>query len=81
MSLQSLGRTFEKQALRPFFRRLRKALGISHSHDRVARLEQRIEHLESLFREQAGLHYLRLVDDAEASADTTPDTALRRETA
>jgi hypothetical protein len=81
MSLQSVGRSIEKQALRPFFRRLRKWLGLSHSHDRIARLEQRIEHLESLFREQAGLHYLRLVDDADASADTPPQTTLRRETA
>jgi hypothetical protein len=81
MSLKSVGRSIEKQALRPFFRRLRKWLGISHSHDRIARLEQRVEHLESLFREQAGLHYLRLVDDAETSVDTTPHSAPRRETA
>ena len=81
MSLKSFGRSLEKQVLRPFFRRLRKWLGISHSHDRVARLEQRIEHLEALFREQAGLHYLRLVDDAEPEGGAPPHAVSRRETA
>ena len=81
MSLKSFGRSLEKQVLRRFFRRLRKWLGISHSHDRVARLEQRIEHLEALFREQAGLHYFRLVDDAELEGGAPPHAVSRRETA
>lgn len=81
MPLKSVGRSIEKQVFRPFFRRLRKWLGVSHSHDRIARLEQRVEHLEALFREQAGLHYLRLVDDPETPGDSVPHAAPRRETA
>ena len=61
MPLKSLGHTIEKQILRPLFRRVRKLTRISGAHDRIAALESRIERLESLFREQAGLHYLRLM--------------------
>jgi len=66
MSLKSMGRSMEKQVLRPVFRRLKRWLRVPGAHDRIARLEQRIEQLESLFREQAGLHYLRLADEVDA---------------
>lgn len=66
MSLKSMGRSMEKRVLRPVFRKLKRWLRVPGAHDRIARLEQRVEQLESLFREQAGLHYLRLADGAEA---------------
>lgn len=66
MSLKSMGRSMEKRLLRPMFRKLKRWLRVPGAHDRIARLEQRVEQLESLFREQAGLHYLRLADEAEA---------------
>lgn len=66
MSLKSMGRSMEKRLLRPLFRKLKRWLRVPGAHDRIARLEQRVEQLESLFREQAGLHYLRLADGAEA---------------
>jgi len=65
MSLKSMGRSMEKRLLRPMFRKLKRWLRVPGAHDRIARLEQRVEQLESLFREQAGLHYMRLADEAE----------------
>ena len=81
MSLKSLGHTIEKQFLRPLFRRVRKWTRISGAHDRIAALESRIEKLEDLFREQAGLHDLRLIDDQRHAADPAGDTAPRRDSA
>ena len=77
MSLKSMGRSLEKRVLRPVFRRLKRWLRVSGAHDRIARLEQRIEQLEGLFREQAGLHYLRLADEAELEAQGA-EAARRR---
>jgi hypothetical protein len=79
MSLKSMGRSLEKRVLRPVFRRLKRLLRVSGAHDRIAHLEQRIEQLEGLFREQAGLHYLRLAD--EAKLEPQGEEAARRRTA
>jgi hypothetical protein len=76
MSLKSMGRSIEKRMLRPVFRKLKRWLRVPGAHDRIARLEQRVEQLECLFREQAGLHYLRLAD--EADADHQGEEAARR---
>jgi hypothetical protein len=65
MALANLGRSFERRLLRPVFRRLKRVFHIDGPNDRIARLEQRLEELERLFREQAGLHYLRLAEEAE----------------
>jgi TolA-binding protein len=80
MSLKSMGRSMEKRVLRPVFRRLKRWLRVPGAHDRIARLEQRVEQLESLFREQAGLHYLRLADEADADHQVE-EAAHRRRTA
>lgn len=79
MSLNSMGRSLEKRVLRPVFRRLKRLLRVPGAHDRIARLEQRIEQLESLFREQAGLQYLRLAD--EEKLEPQGEEAARRRTA
>ncbi|RLS82284.1 MAG: hypothetical protein DWI04_05085 [Planctomycetota bacterium] len=81
MPLKSLGHTIEKQILRPLFRRVRKLTRISGAHDRIAALESRIERLESLFREQAGLHYLRLMDDQRHAETPAGSSAPRRDSA
>lgn len=76
MTLKSTGRSLEKRVLRPVFRKVKRWLRVPGAHDRIARLEQRIEQLESLFREQAGLHYLRLAEEAET--DHQGAEAVRR---
>jgi hypothetical protein len=81
MALKALGHSIEKQILRPLLRRVRKLTRISGAHDRIAALESRIERLESLFREQAGLHYLRLVDDQRHADNPAGSSAPRRESA
>lgn len=68
MRLMNLGRSFERRFLRPVFRRLKRRYRVTGAHDRIAHLERRIEELESLFREQAGMHYLRLAEEAERAA-------------
>jgi hypothetical protein len=78
MALKQLGRSFERDTLRPLFRRIKKWLRITGAHDRISMLESRVDRLESLFREQAGLHYLRL---AEAPDPDEPDHAARRDSA
>ena len=80
MSLKSMGRSMEKRVLRPLFRKLKRWVWVSGAHDRIARLEQRIEQLESLFREQAGLRYLRLADETDADHQRE-EAARRRRTA
>lgn len=80
MSLKSMGRSIEKRVLRPVFRKLKRWLRVSGAHNRIALLEQRVEQLESLFREQAGLHYLRLADEAEVGHQGE-EPARRRGTA
>ena len=81
MLLRTFGHVIEKRLLRPFFRRVKKLTRISGAHDRIAALEGRIEKLEDLFREQAGLHYLRLIDDQRHAADPAGHTAPRRDSA
>lgn len=78
MTLKSMGRSLEKRVLRPAFRKVKRWLRVSGAHDRIARLEQRIEQLESLFREQAGLHYLRLAEEAEADHQGEEPARRRR---
>lgn len=79
MSLKTLGRALEKRLLRPLLRKLKRLLRAPGAHDRIARLEQRLEHLESLFREQAGLQYLRLAE--EDRQDLDEESASGRRTA
>jgi hypothetical protein len=71
MALKSFGHAIEKRVMRPFFRRVKKLLRVSSSSARIVTLEERIERLESLFREQAGLHYLRLAEPPVTDAATT----------
>jgi hypothetical protein len=78
MSLKSMGRSLEKRVLRPVFRKVKRWLRASGAHDRIARLEQRIEQLESMFREQAGLQYLRLADEAESDPQGEEPARRRR---
>jgi len=78
MSLKLLGRSLEKRVLRPVFRKVKRWLRASGAHDRIARLEQRIEQLESMFREQAGLQYLRLADEAESDPQGEEPARRRR---
>jgi hypothetical protein len=66
--------------LRPVFRRLKRRFRVTGVHDRIARLERRIEELEGLFREQAGMHYLRLAEETEPSS-ASEETARGRHTA
>jgi len=81
MNIKSFGRNLEKKALRPLFRRLKRIFRASGAHDRIAVLEQRVELLESLFREQAGLHYLRFAGDPAATPDGDQAHGDRRRTA
>ena len=78
MALKSFGHSIEKQVVRPLARRVKKILRLSSSSDRIRALEDRVERLESLFREQAGLHYLRL---AEPPAAEAAPAAPRRDSA
>ena len=77
MSLKTFGHSVEKHVLRPLVRRIRKILRLSSSSERMTALESRVERLEALFREQAGLHYLRLADTPAADPAAPP----RRDTA
>ena len=78
MSMKSVGRSIEKHWLRPFMQRLKRIFPAQRSRDRVGRLEQRVEELESLLREQAGLHYLRLAEQEDASFDGLEPAPGRR---
>jgi len=86
VSFKTFRRSFEKRVLRPFARRM-KRLNLFSGFDngivdnRIAVLEERVELLESLFREQAGLNYLRLAHDADALAEPTTSGVTTRETA
>ena len=78
MRIATWGRNLEKRVLRPFFRRLKRFFRTAGAHDRIACLEQRLEALESLFREQAGLHYLRLATEDTPAAAAEPEAPQRR---
>ncbi|NBW86186.1 MAG: hypothetical protein EBR23_04990 [Planctomycetia bacterium] len=72
--LKQVIRSLERRCLRPIGRGL-KRLGYRLPFlpgSRTARLERRVEALESLVRELAGLQYLRL---AEAAGDDDPAAA------
>jgi hypothetical protein len=81
MSLRSYGRAFERTVLRPLFRPFRRRQRAARKRDRLlTELAARVERLESLFREQAGLQYLRLFDghDSHASAPAAePEPPVR----
>lgn len=65
MSIKQVIRSMERRYFRPAGRGLRRLAGRLPflPGGRVARLERRVEELESLVRELAGLHYLRLADE------------------
>lgn len=69
MNLHRLGKHVEKAWLRPLGRRLRRWPLLNRSGSRVAKLEQRVDELESLVRELTGLAYLRLDRDTHDEAD------------
>lgn len=69
MNLHRLGKHVEKRWLRPLGRRLRHWPLFNRSQSRIAKLEQRVDELESLVRELTGLAYLRLDRDAHDEAD------------
>ncbi len=61
-------RAFEKRCMRPFVGILRSGLRrITRGGGRIGRLERRVDELERLLRETAGLAYMRL-DQAEAGS-------------
>jgi len=71
MSIRSWLRACEKRFLRPLGRRVRGTTdGTRQRSDELGRLERRVEALESLVRELAGLAYLRL-DTVATTAETT----------
>lgn len=73
MMLRPLLRAAEKMVVRPIGRGLRRAWERLHGgrSSRLARLERRVEELESLIRELTGLAYLRLADEEAAEDDRT----------
>ena len=69
MSIRSWLRACEKRFLRPLGRRVRGTTdGTRQRSDELGRLERRVEALESLVRELAGLAYLRLDSDPGPAA-------------
>lgn len=77
MGIRNMLRSFEKACLRPLAQRLRRACGglpVGGHGGRVARLERRVDELESLVRELTGLAYLKLADDDDP-ADEADRTA------
>jgi len=74
MSIKQLIRSMERRYFRPAGRGLRRLAGRLPFRPgaRLARLERRVEELESLVRELTGLHYLRLAD---RSGDDEPAAA------
>lgn len=73
MTARSLLRAAEKTTIRPVGRVLRRAWDRIRGgrNGRIARLERRVEELESLVRELTGLAYLRLADEEAAAHDRT----------
>jgi hypothetical protein len=79
MSMKTFGHSLEKRVLRPFATRMRRLISFSGANNRIVLLEERVERLESLFREQAGLHYLRFAHDADLPAEPTTSGVPSRE--
>lgn len=78
MSLRSYGRAFERTVLRPLFRPFRRRQRAARKRDRlITELAARVERLESLFREQAGLQYLRLFDGHVSAPAAEPEQPVR----
>lgn len=73
MTVRSVLRAVEKAIIRPVGRALRRGWERLRGGQggRVARLERRVEELESLVRELTGLAYLRLADQEAADDDRT----------
>jgi hypothetical protein len=71
MTIRSLLRAVEKSSIRPVGRILRRGWERLRGGrtSRMARLERRVEELESLVRELTGLAYLRLADEEAADDD------------
>lgn len=78
MSLRPYGRAFERTFLRPIFRRFRRRTPDAAAADaRFVAISARIDRLESLFREQAGLQYLRIFDGRGIEDRAGPDEGGR----
>lgn len=73
MNLRATLRSFERSVIRPAGRAARRAWERLRGggHDRIGRLERRLDELESLVRELTGLAYLRLADEEAADDDRT----------
>lgn len=73
MNLRAKLRSFERSVIRPAGRTARRAWERLRGggHDRIGGLERRVDELESLVRELAGLAYLRLADEEAADDDRT----------
>jgi len=73
MTARSLLRAAEKATIRPVGRMLRRGWNklSGGGAGRIARLERRVDDLESLVRELTGLAYLRLADEEAAEDDRT----------
>lgn len=73
MSVRTALRLFERSVIRPAGRAVRRGWERLRggAHDRVGRLERRVDELESLVRELTGLAYLRLADEETADDDRT----------
>ena len=80
MSVRSWTKAIERRGLRPL-RDLMRRSGLSTGRGRVARLERRVEELEGLVRELAGLAYLRLDTEPGPAASQPPTQADAREAA
>ena len=78
--MKTFGHSLEKRVLRPFATRMRRLISFSGANNRIVLLEERVERLESLFREQAGLHYLRFAHDADLPAEPITSGVPPRET-
>lgn len=79
MIIRRWARAVEKSCLRPLGRLLPRR-GWTPGRDRIDRLEQRVNELESLVRELTGLAYLRL-DGPSLDHDRTTCGSMPREAA
>ncbi len=71
--IRSLLKSFERCFVRPVGRRLRRGFRrLLGDGDRLGHLEERLENLESLVRELAGLAYLRLDEEPKDTLSSRP---------